>query len=98
MTPEQAYLAGEISAPVALMRLLLEGCPAEAAIARLTSAAEAEPALLPLAALARDRRGGLGDLGRIGRAGAMHAAQPDAPPPPPAPRALFRRPGRVKPG
>jgi len=97
MTPEAAYLAGSIPAPVALMRLLLEGCPAEAAIARLAAAAETEPALLPLLALAREHRDGLGRLERMVRAGAMHAEQPDAATAIAESRAMFDRLVRINP-
>jgi SAM-dependent methyltransferase len=78
MTPVEEYLAGRISAPVALMRLLLEGKPAAAVTARLATAAEAEPALAPLLALAQAEGDGLLTVERMVRAGAIHAEQSDA--------------------
>lgn len=97
MTPVEEYLAGRISAPVALMRLLLEGKPAATVTARLAAAAEAEPALAPLLALARAEQDGLLTIERMLRAGAMHAEQSDAATAIAESRAMFDRLVRISP-
>jgi SAM-dependent methyltransferase len=74
----EEYLAGRISAPIALMRLLLEGRPAATVTARLAAAAAEEPALGPLLALAQAEQDGLLTIERMLRAGAIHAEQSDA--------------------
>jgi SAM-dependent methyltransferase len=97
MTPPEEYLAGRISAPVALMRLLLEGRPAATVTARLAAAAAAEPALGPLLALAQAEQDGLLTIERMLRAGAIHAEQSDAATAIAESRAMFDRLVRISP-
>lgn len=97
MTPLDEYLAGRISAPVALMRLLLEGQPAARVMARLADAAAAEPALAPLLALAEAEATGLQTIERMLRAGAIHAEQADAATAIAESRAMFDRLVRISP-
>lgn len=78
MTPLEAWLAREISGPVALMRLMLEGSSVEAVLARIAAAASLDDRLAPLLALAEERREGLRMLERMVRAGARHGPAPDA--------------------
>jgi SAM-dependent methyltransferase len=97
MTPLEAYLSGHVSAPVALMRLLLEGRPAAMVTARLAAAADEEPALLPLLALAQTEQEGLLTIERMLRAGAIHAEQSDAATAIAESRAMFDRLVRISP-
>jgi SAM-dependent methyltransferase len=97
MTPLEEYLAGRISAPVALMRLLLEGRPAATVTARLAAAVEEEPALAPLLALAQAEQDGLLTIERMLRAGAIHAEQSDAATAIAESRAMFDRLVRISP-
>lgn len=78
MTALDAFLGGEISAPIALMRLLLDGETVEGVTQRLAEEAGRDARLAPLLALARDREGNLRLLERMVRAGALHAEHPDA--------------------
>lgn len=78
MTVLQDYLEGQLSAPLALMRLLLEGRSAEEVTALLASACRADRRLEPLHRLAQERQEGLRTLEHMVRAGADHAEHPDA--------------------
>lgn len=97
MTVLQEFLAGRISAPVALMRLLLDGASAEAVTADLAAATTADGRLAPLLSLARDRQAGLRTLERMVRAGAQHAEHADATAAIAASRAMFDRLVRISP-
>ncbi|MBR0665536.1 methyltransferase domain-containing protein [Roseomonas hellenica] len=87
------FVAGGISAPVALMRLALTGLPVEAIIAAL----EAEGRLAPLLAVARQRRAGLRRLEAMVRSGAAHGAEPSPEAAVMANRAMFDRLVQVSP-
>lgn len=97
MSPLPAFLAGEISAPVALMRLLLEGGTVESVTARLVAAAAADVRLAPLLSLARDRMEGLRLLERMIRAGTLHATHGNAATAIAESRAMFERLVRISP-
>jgi SAM-dependent methyltransferase len=86
------HLAGTISAPVALMRLLLTGVPAGALLAALAELPpEAARRLAGLLALARGHAGGLAVLERMVRAGAEHGPAASAEAGIAASRAMFDR-------
>jgi len=93
----EAYLSGAISAPVALMRLLLPGASVAAVSAMLERwAAEAPDGasgerLRGLLNLARRHRDGLGLLERVVRAGAAHGGEADPAAAVAASRAMFDR-------
>jgi SAM-dependent methyltransferase len=97
MTPLDAYLAGEVSAPVALMHMLLQGNTPEVAIARIEQAAQAEPRFAPLLALAHERQEGLRVLRRMVEAGAAHGPRDDADVALAECRAMFDRLARISP-
>ena len=89
----EAYLSGAISAPVALMRLLLPGTP-PAALERQAAAAPDAAAgerLRRLLDLARQHRDGLGLLERMVQAGAAHGGEADPAAAIAASRAMFDR-------
>jgi SAM-dependent methyltransferase len=89
----EEFVAGRISAPVALMRLALAGLPAAAIIAAL----EEDERLAPLLALARRQSAGLRQLEAMVRSGAEHGpgSSPDAAVA--ASRAMFDRLVRISP-
>lgn len=93
----EAYLSGAISAPVALMRLLLPGTPPAAVTAALERQAAAAPdaaageRLRRLLDLARQHRDGLGLLERMVQAGAAHGGEADPAAAIAASRAMFDR-------
>lgn len=91
MTTLDEYLSGVISAPVALMRLILAGESPESVTARLAAAAEADRRAAPLLALARERADGLGALARMVTVGAGHAPHAHADAAVTASRAMFDR-------
>lgn len=97
MTALKAFLAGDISAPVALMRLLLAGSTTEAVMAQLAAGEKRDPRLAPLAALARNRQSGLRLLECMVRDGARHAEQADAVAALAESRAMFDRLVRISP-
>ncbi|MCB4824151.1 class I SAM-dependent methyltransferase [Roseicella aerolata] len=97
MTALDEYLAGRISAPVALMRLLLTGEPAEAVTTELARATVADDRLAPLLALARERLDGLRLLERIVQGGAMHAPEDGPEAAIAGSRAMFDRLVRISP-
>jgi SAM-dependent methyltransferase len=84
-----AYLAGEISAPVALMRLMLGGMPADRLPALLRSF-PGPGGMDDLATLAREKQDGLARLEAMVRAGADHAGPEEA-------RAMFDRLAAISP-
>ncbi|MBL6082243.1 class I SAM-dependent methyltransferase [Belnapia sp. T18] len=89
----EAYLSGAISAPVALMRLLLPGTP-PAALERQAAAAPDAAAgerLRRLLDLARQHRDGLGLLERMVQAGAAHGDEANPAAAIAASRAMFDR-------
>jgi SAM-dependent methyltransferase len=92
-------LHGSISAPVALMRLLLSGMPAAAVAAGLGALQGPEmPArLAELVALARRQRDGLALLERMVRAGSDHRPAPTAEAGITASRAMFDQLVRISP-
>jgi len=97
VTALQEYLAGRISGPVALMRLLLAGEMPDTVMARLAEAARDDSRLAPLLALAREREAGLRLLARLVAAGAEHALQDDAEAAVAGSRAMFDRLARISP-
>lgn len=97
MTPLDAYLAGEVSAPIALMHLLLQGETPETAMARIEQAARVDPRLAPLLAVARERESGLRILRRMVEAGAAHGPRDDAEVALAECRAMFNRLARISP-
>lgn len=90
-----AYLSGAISAPVALMRLLLPGASAVTVIIKHLAAGERDAAvatrLRTLLELARQHRSGLGLLERMVQAGAAHGGGADPAAAVAASRAMFDR-------
>ncbi|TCZ61313.1 class I SAM-dependent methyltransferase [Roseicella aquatilis] len=80
-----------MSAPVALMHLILEGHPADTLAADLARAAEVDAALAPLRDLARQQGDGLRLLERMVRAGAAHGGHSDAAAAIAGSRAMFDR-------
>lgn len=85
----EEFAAGRISAPVALMRLVLTGLPAAAILATL----EEDARLAPLLALARQQGTGLQRLEEMVRSGADHAPEVTVA----ASRAMFDRLVRISP-
>ena len=92
-----AYLSGAISAPVALMRLLLPGASVAAVTAMLERCAAGAPdaaageRMRGLLDLARRHRDGLGLLERVVQAGAAHGGETDPAAAVAASRAMFDR-------